>query len=82
MSRHWKPDGEATPLHKRSRSLDELDEWTQPQSFVPPAKRQALPPGALAGLIMVAAACAGVVFVLDQAFGRSDVFAEETPPAE
>lgn len=39
--------------------------------------RQQLPPGALAGLILVAVACAGVVLALDHAFGRSDVFADE-----
>ena len=81
MSRHWKPDEQAVRLRPArgasSRSPAEPHAWSQPQDYAPPAKRQALPPGALAGLIFVAAACAGVVIVIDQAFGRRDVFAEE-----
>jgi hypothetical protein len=49
--------------------------WTPDEDLA--RVRQQLPPGALAGLIVLAVACAGVVLVLDRAFGRSDVFAEE-----
>ena len=74
MSKHWKPDDEATPL-----DLPWAGERLRPD-YAPPSKRQALPPGALAGLILVAVACAGVMLALNQAFGREDVFAEELPP--
>ena len=67
VSRHWKPEGEATPARA-------------PRECARPAKRPPLPPGALAGLIMVAAACAGAVLALNWAFGRSDVFADAPPP--
>jgi hypothetical protein len=58
--KHWKPDeADAVPL-------------------APPpatAKRAALPPGALAGLLLVATGCVGVTVVLYMAFARADVFA-------
>lgn len=39
--------------------------------------RAPLSPGAKAGLLLVAAACAGVVIGLHLAFGRADVFADD-----
>lgn len=86
MSKHWRPDEEVVRARfgggKRLRSLDE---------FVPPefvgrpstalrtgmqrAKRQRLPDGAKAGLLLVAAACVGIAVALYQVMGPREVVA-------
>lgn len=42
------------------------------------AKRQQLSAGSKAGLALVALGCAAIVLALNAAFGRADVFADET----
>jgi hypothetical protein len=39
------------------------------------------PPGATVGLVLVAAACVGVVATLYRVAGPSDVFEKESPPS-
>lgn len=56
MSKHWQPDRNIVPLRPgRARR-----EWSRLQGYWEPARRQRLPKGAKAGLLMVAAACASV----------------------
>ena len=63
--KHWKPD-------------EDSDCWIPAQAAAPPQK-STWPPGATAGLALVAAACLAFGAVLYQLAGPSDVFAEETP---
>lgn len=79
MSKHWNPDEDIARARfgagKRLRSLDE---------FIPPdvlgrierARRQPLPNGAKAGLVLVAAACLGIAIGLYEAFGPLEIIAE------
>ena len=78
MSKHWRPADDVVRARfgegKRLRSLDE---------FVPPevagrprrAKRQRLPEGGAAGLLLVAAACIGAGIALYQVLGPRVVVA-------
>ena len=71
MSKHWRPDETVVPVRfdrgKRLRSLAELAE-REILGRIQRVERQ-LPEGAKAGLVLVAAACAGVAFGVYQAFG-------------
>ncbi len=67
MSNHWRPDDSGAC--EQLRPADEFDAlgrlaW---EEFVPPRTR-ALPPGAKAGLGLVAAACAGFTVIIAEAF--------------
>lgn len=56
MSKHWQPDRNVVPFRPgRARR-----EWTRLQGYWAPAKRQRMPEGAKAGLLLVAAASVGV----------------------
>ena len=81
MSKHWRPDEDVVRARfgagKRLRSLDEF----APPEFVGRMDRpkRPLPPGAKAGLALLAAACLGFGTGLYQVFGPRDVF--ENNPA-
>lgn len=67
MSKHWRPDDNVVPLRPaRSRR-----EWTRVQSYWRESKRQRLPEGAQAGLVLVAAACVGFAFGLNEVVYKS-----------
>ena len=81
MSKHWRPDEDvARARFGAGRRLRSLDEFILPEFVgrMQRAKRQRLPEGAKAGLILLAAACLGLGIGLYQAFGPRDVF-ENTP---
>ena len=61
MSRHWNPDDEIARL--------------RPVSGAP--KPRSWPPGATAGVVLVAAACLSVAAILYHVAGPRDVFEEE-----
>lgn len=60
MSKHWNPNEEL------ARTA-----W---EGFAP-ATRRKLPPGGLAGLLVVAAGCAGTIALLYHLAGPRDIFA-------
>ena len=78
MSEHWRPDDDVVRARfgggERVRSAGEI----VPPEFVGPAqraKRQRLPEGGAAGLLLVAAASVGVAIALYQVLGPRDVVA-------
>ena len=80
MSKHWKPDESVVTPLPRGKRLKSLDQFTPPD-FVGdlPARIQRverqLPHGAKSGLILVAAACAGVAIAAYEAFGPREAIA-------
>ena len=86
--KHWKAQDEiASPaLQKargqRLRALNELERWARVDSFeaAKPPKRCAEMSGAVAGLLLVATACAGLCFMLYQVTGPRDTFVEGEGP--
>ncbi len=73
MSRHWVPD-ESHPVRAAPAPRDVA---AAAEDARVRAGRARLSPGARAGLLLVAAACAGTVLGLHQMFGPADVFAED-----
>jgi hypothetical protein len=93
--KHWKAQAELAaprPLKARGPRLrardsvlgGELERWARVDSFeaTKPPRRQAEWSGALAGLMLVAAACAGLCFMLYQVTGPTDSFAAGEGPVD
>jgi hypothetical protein len=91
--KHWNaqdeaagPAAQATRKPRRAipRAGAEVDRWTRVDSFEAPKpqRRQADRSGALAGLVLVATACAGLCFMLYQVTGPRDTFASGEGPVD
>ena len=80
MSKHWRPDDSVAC--ERLRPGDELDALAglASEEFAP-LRTRALPPGAKAGLVLVAAACAGLTVVIAEAFIPLPPIADTAPTA-
>lgn len=70
MSKHWKPPNVVSIRPGRRRGWTRLDSYWR----AAPSRRR-LPEGAVAGLVLVGAACVGAAIGLYQAFGPPVVFA-------
>lgn len=74
MSRHWKPEGKAL----RIRPAGARRNWARAQAYwQETAPQRKLPPGAAAGLVLVAAACLGVALVAYAAFGPRQIISDD-----
>ena len=88
--KHWKADaqlaGTRSPKARapHPRALNEFERWAKVDAFELPKapKRRAERSGALAGLILVATACAGLCFMLYQVSGPRDTFAQAEGPID
>lgn len=71
MSKHWQP-----PRGKIVR-VRPVGDWARIQSYGVVAGARRLPPGAWAGLLVIAAACVGVAIGAYQVLGPRDIVADE-----
>jgi hypothetical protein len=80
MSRHWKPDEQVVQPLSRARRLKSLVEFRL-RDFVGRMermrRRHRLPEGAIAGLMLVAAACVGVAVGAYAVFGPRHLIVDE-----
>lgn len=75
MSKHWRPDETEVPLRPAKARSRARRDWTRAHGYWRDEVRsRPLPPGAKAGLVLLAAACLGVAIGLYQLAGPSDVF--------
>lgn len=77
MSKHWRPDDTVVPIAAARARRD----WWRASSYPAGGTRRASkwPPGAVAGVVLVAAACAGISVGLYQVAGPRDAFAPDAP---
>lgn len=87
MSKHWKPEEDVVQPLPKARRLKSLDEFSLPDFVGSPStalrtgmdrirRRHRLPDGAIAGLVLVAAACVGIAIGICAAFGPRVVVLE------